>query len=89
MHQIVGGNAFASDIPVTDVAKLATCTTCSFAEDLSNYWTANMYFRAANGTYKRVPQKPNRFLNGANEGITVYYVAPYDGSKVTAFKAVS
>jgi hypothetical protein len=47
-----------------------------------------MYFRAQNGTYKRVPQKPNRFLNGANEGITVYYVAPYDGSKVTAFKAV-
>jgi hypothetical protein len=29
---------------------------------LSNYWTANVYFKARNGTYKRVPQIPNRFV---------------------------
>jgi hypothetical protein len=75
-------------MPNTDISKLATCTTCSFTEDRSNYWTANLYFKARNGTYKRVPQVSNRFLNGANGGITVYYVAPYDGSKVTAFKPV-
>jgi hypothetical protein len=27
-------------------------------------------------------------MNGANAGITVYYVAPYDGSNVTAFLPV-
>lgn len=29
---------------------------------LSNYWTANLYFKARNGTYKRVPQIPNRYV---------------------------
>lgn len=59
-HQIVGGNAFNATIPVTDVANLATCTTCGPADDLSNYWTANVYFKARNGSFKRVPQVPNR-----------------------------
>lgn len=48
-----------------------------------------MYFKARNGTYKRVGQIPNRFLNGETGGMTVYYTGPYDGSKVTAFKPVS
>lgn len=56
IHQIVGGNAFNVTMPTDDVAKHATCTTCSFADDFSNYWTANLYFRARNGSYKRVPQ---------------------------------
>lgn len=60
LHQIVGGNAFNVSMPLTDIAELATCTTCSFTEDLSNYWTANVYFKARNGSYKRVPQVPNR-----------------------------
>ncbi|PVH76055.1 hypothetical protein DL98DRAFT_657755 [Cadophora sp. DSE1049] len=86
MHQVTGGNAFAPTIPSTDVSQLANCTTCSFSEDLSNYWTANMYFRAQNGSYKRVPQIPNRFLDGSVGGMTIYYTSPYDGAKVTAFK---
>lgn len=28
----------------------------------SNYWTAAMYFRHTNGSYKRVPQYPNAQL---------------------------
>ncbi|KAK6858208.1 hypothetical protein PG995_005907 [Apiospora arundinis] len=83
---VVGGNAFSALIPQSDVSALANCTTCTFSEDLSNYWTANMYFKARNGTYKRVGQIPNRFLNGETGGMTVYYTGPYDGSKVTAFK---
>ncbi len=79
-------NAFAAAIASSDVSQLANCTTCSFPEDLSNYWTANMYFRAQNGTYKRVPQIPNRFLNGETGGMTIYYTSSYDNSKVTAFK---
>jgi len=48
-----------------------------------------MYFKARNGTYKRVPQIPNRYLNGEVGGMTVYYTTSYDGSKSTAFKPVS
>ena len=48
-----------------------------------------MYFRARNGTFKRVPQMANQGLNGQNGGITVYYIAPYDGkTNVTAFRPV-
>ena len=56
VHQIVGGNAFNATMTTGDVSEKATCTTCQFAEDFSNYWTANLYFKAKNGTYKRVPQ---------------------------------
>jgi hypothetical protein len=71
--------------------KLSTCTTCQFTEDFSNYWTAVLYFRARNGTYKRVPQIGNVGFDGQNGGMTVYYMqdALYDfqqKSKVTAFK---
>lgn len=49
-----------------------------------------MYFKARNGTYKRVPTFANQYLEPANGGITVYYIPPYDNrSKVTAFKKVS
>jgi len=75
-------------MPSADISKIATCTTCHFDEDFSNYWTANLYFRARNGSYKRVPQIPNQGLNGDNGGVTVYYTSP--GSKATtAFKPVS
>jgi hypothetical protein len=61
-HQVVGGNAFNATIASTDVSNLASCTTCGPADDLSNYWTANLYFKARNGTFKRVPQIPNRYV---------------------------
>ncbi|KAK3305219.1 uncharacterized protein B0T15DRAFT_567234 [Chaetomium strumarium] len=85
VHQIVGGNAFNASMPVTDISKLATCTSCTFDQDLSNYWTANVYFRARNGTFKRVPQMVNDQIGAANGGITVYYTAPGPNT-VTAFK---
>jgi len=85
VHQIVGGNGFNASMAVTDVSKLASCTSCTFDQDLSNYWTANVYFRARNGSFKRVPQMVNDQIGAANAGITVYYTAP--GPKtVTAFK---
>ena len=75
-------------MPSTDIAKQATCTTCHFDQDLSNYWTANLYFRARNGSYRRVPQIANQFNEGDNAGITVYYTSP-DKNATTAFKPVS
>ncbi|KAE8442848.1 hypothetical protein EG329_002590 [Mollisiaceae sp. DMI_Dod_QoI] len=85
IHQVIGGNAFNVSIPSTDVSTLATCTTCTFAEDTSNYWTANLYFKARNGSYKRVPQIANRGNTGETGGFTVYYTSPGKG-KTTAFK---
>jgi hypothetical protein len=88
VHQVVGGNSFrASMNPAShDIVAESTCTSCTFAEDFSNYWTAVMYFRARNGTYKRVPQFANVGLRAVG-GITVYYIPPYDGkTNVTAFK---
>jgi hypothetical protein len=52
LHQIVGGDAFNISMdPSTDLAKSSTCTSCSFTQDKSNYWTAVMFFKAKNGTY--------------------------------------
>ncbi|KAF2175939.1 hypothetical protein K469DRAFT_608896 [Zopfia rhizophila CBS 207.26] len=88
LHQIVGGNSFnASMDPNIELPESSTCTSCTFTEDFSNYWTAVLYFRARNGTYKRVPTFANQYLEPANGGITVYYIPPYDNkTPVTAFQ---
>ncbi|KAI1141377.1 hypothetical protein F5Y05DRAFT_409932 [Hypoxylon sp. FL0543] len=88
LHQIVGGNSFNASMDPADhdLPSLSTCTSCTFSEDFSNYWTAVLYFRARNGTYKRVPQFVSEGLR-ADGGITVYYIPASDtNTKVTAFK---
>ncbi|TAQ88826.1 hypothetical protein B7494_g2843 [Chlorociboria aeruginascens] len=91
VHQIVGGNAFNASIPSTDVSTLASCTTCEFSQDFSNYWTANLYYKARNGTYKRVNQGSaalqfnDNFSTQIGGGTLVYYVSAQPGS-ITAFK---
>jgi len=93
MHQIVGGNSFnATMAPVTyDPATLSTCTTCTYSEDFSNYWTANIYFRSRNGSFKRLPQFANLGVDIApgkiQGGATIYYIRGYQATaKPTAFK---
>ena len=54
------------DPKLHDIPKTASCTTCQFSEDFSNYWTATVFFRAKNGTFKRVPQTAQD--NGAAQG---------------------
>ncbi|KAI1084877.1 hypothetical protein F5B20DRAFT_523567 [Whalleya microplaca] len=91
VHQIVGGNTFNASMTTGDVAEAASCTTCQFSEDFSNYWTANLYFKARNGTYKRVPQLghalqfSDQFSTQTQGGILVYYVSAQPG-QITAFK---
>jgi len=72
-------------MPLSDMAALSTCTTCSYSDDFSNYWTSNLYLRARNGSYKRVPQFPGRFqpffgnnsfASSISGGMLVYYVSP-------------
>ncbi|RYO17372.1 hypothetical protein AA0121_g5910 [Alternaria tenuissima] len=89
VHQIVGGNAFNATMQ-EDPSTIATCTTCTFSEDFSNYWTAAMFFKHTNGSYKRVPIMQNSALpNGINGGITIYYTQQDFNSngnqKITAF----
>ncbi|KAF2111124.1 hypothetical protein BDV96DRAFT_690541 [Lophiotrema nucula] len=93
LHQIIGGNSFnaSMDIKTHDLPTVSTCTTCQFTEDFSNYWTAVLYFKAKNGTYKRVPQRAQQGMEGTNGGMVVYYMsdALFDTaqkSSVTAFK---
>jgi hypothetical protein len=88
LHQIVGGNSFnaSMDPALLDIPTASTCTTCTFSEDFSNYWTAVLYFQARNGTFKRVPQMVSEGLQG-NGGLTAYYIPTMDNSSaVTAFK---
>jgi len=88
LHQIVGGNSFnlTMDPATHDLPGLSTCTSCSFKEDFSNYWTAVMFFKSKNGTYTRVPQVGNGGPQGQLDnkgGLDVYYIP---SGKTTAFK---
>jgi len=75
--------------PSVDISTKATCTTCTFSEDFSNYWTAVLFFHHRNGSFHRVPLMGNLGLEKQRGGMTVYYTAPYDKkTKVTAFKPV-
>ncbi|KAG7284527.1 hypothetical protein NEMBOFW57_010902 [Staphylotrichum longicolle] len=87
IHQVVGGNSFnvSMNPGSLDPPTASTCTSCTYSEDFSNYWTANVYFKARNGTFKRVPQVANLGLN-VQGGVTVYYIRGYQASaRVTAF----
>lgn len=95
VHQIVGGNSFNATMasgPNNNLAESATCTSCFFSEDFSNYWTAVLYFKARNGTYKRVPLVANSALEGSTDGMTIYYTQKDFSSngkaKITAFPPV-
>ncbi len=91
MHQVIGGNSFNASMNPSnhDPPTVSSCTSCTYSEDFSNYWTANVYFRARNGSFKRVPQVANLGL-GVKGGMTVYYIRGYQASaKVTTFKPVS
>jgi len=52
-----------------DLVKLSTCTTCQFKEDLSNYWTAVLFFQAKNGSFMKVPQVTQQGMNGIKGGM--------------------
>lgn len=73
VHQLIGGNSLNVSMSPDDhdLPSLSTCTSCTYSEDFSNYWTANVYYKARNGSYKRVPQMTNLGL-GVEAGMTVY-----------------
>jgi len=88
LHQIVGGDGFnvTMDPVAYDNAAASKCTSCSFVQDKSNYWTAVMFFKHKNGSYIRVPQTGNGGPQGKlvnDGGLDIYYIP---SGKVTAFK---
>ncbi|MBE3042113.1 DUF1996 domain-containing protein [Candidatus Bathyarchaeota archaeon] len=92
LHQIVGGNAFNVSME-GDIGEQGSCTTCTFSEDFSNYWTAVMFFKHSNGSFHQVPIMQNTALpNGINGGMTVYYTQQdffnNGNQKITAFPPV-
>jgi hypothetical protein len=80
LHQLVGGNVFAPmmNSSAMDIGNKGTCTTCFFSEDFSNYWTAVRYFKAHNGTYKRVPSNGNPNLEGNKQVERAIYYTQQD-----------
>lgn len=78
MHQIVGGNSFnATMLENHDPPTRASCTSCTFDEDFSNYWTPNLYVRhPTNGTVRAVNIFKNLGLQ-VEGGMTVYYIRGY------------
>lgn len=77
-----------------DIGEQGSCTTCTFTEDFSNYWTAVMFFKHTDGSYKRVPIMQNTALpNGINGGMTIYYTqqdfSSNENQRITAFKPLS
>lgn len=86
-------NAFNASM-TGDIGAKGSCTTCTFSEDFSNYWTAALFFKHTNGSYKRVPLMENTALpNGVNGGMTIYYTQQDFNSNgnlnITAFKPVN
>ncbi|KAF1808881.1 WSC-domain-containing protein [Eremomyces bilateralis CBS 781.70] len=47
LHAICGGNGFAGSMTF-DQARASSCSNCNIKEDLSNYWTPKLFFRAQN-----------------------------------------
>jgi hypothetical protein len=81
---------FSEDFRYTRISSQLSWTLLTH---VSNYWTAAMFFKHDNGSYKRVPIMQNAALpNGINGGMTIYYTQKDFNSngnqKITAFPKV-
>ncbi|KZV95628.1 hypothetical protein EXIGLDRAFT_735028 [Exidia glandulosa HHB12029] len=76
VHQVLGGNAF--DFTQTyDSLRASSCSSCAARQDLSVYWTPNLWYHAKNGSFHPVNQIT----------ATVYYLQRYgsNGERLRAF----
>ncbi|GAA5993426.1 hypothetical protein JCM10908_002183 [Rhodotorula pacifica] len=77
-HTILGGSNFALNSTYDDMVA-SECTSCRAKADKSAYWTPQLYFAWANGSFSSVPQVG---------GGLVYYLPrahPTDKTEVLAF----
>ncbi|KAG7147381.1 putative fungistatic metabolite like protein [Verticillium longisporum] len=68
VHTIMGGSAFNFTMSYDDAVSSA-CSTCKVRQDLSNYWTPNLYYESENGKFEAVKQLG---------GMLVYYLQRSD-----------
>ncbi|KAK3308781.1 uncharacterized protein B0T15DRAFT_118402 [Chaetomium strumarium] len=54
-HIIHGSSGFSSNPTYEDLSR-GECTSCAVTQDKSAYWTPNLYFRHANGSFQAVNQ---------------------------------
>ncbi|GAA5875572.1 hypothetical protein JCM16303_000671 [Sporobolomyces ruberrimus] len=78
VHNILGGSNFALGTTY-EALRASDCTSCLVKQDMSNYWTPQLYFQWANGSFTSVD---------AVGGGLIYYLPrshPTDKTNVTAF----
>lgn len=67
VHTILGGNGFGFEMDYKST-HASTCSSCIVKEDMSNYWTPTLYYKAKNGSFISVRQS----------GGTIYYLQRSD-----------
>ncbi|KAI5859630.1 hypothetical protein GGS23DRAFT_316541 [Durotheca rogersii] len=63
VHKISGASNFGPSNTYEDLAA-SSCTSCDIQDDKSVYWTPQLYYQHANGSFEEVP----------NSGTTIYYL---------------
>lgn len=71
LHTISGGNGFGFTMDF-DQARASQCSSCTIKQDFSNYWTPQLFYHAADGTFTPVPVVGDG--NDEHGGMTVYYL---------------
>ncbi|KAF2703137.1 WSC-domain-containing protein [Pleomassaria siparia CBS 279.74] len=85
VHTISGGNGFNFTMDYNS-ARASKCSTCNIKQDLSNYWSPKLYFKAQNGSFLSVPIIGD--TNGGDMGgMAIYYLTRGgpDNDKLRAF----
>lgn len=78
VHTVNGGSNFGVNSSSADL-RASKCTSCSVREDLSVYWTPELYIQYSNGTFKSVQQ------SGPVNISYLFRTNPKDSGKLTAF----
>ncbi|QSZ33690.1 hypothetical protein DSL72_005261 [Monilinia vaccinii-corymbosi] len=72
VHAIAGGSGFSANMTYA-TARASKCGTCNVKEDLSNYWTPKLYYKAQNGSFISVPIEGDDGLGNLG-GMAIYYL---------------
>ncbi|BGP53646.1 hypothetical protein JCM8202_003584 [Rhodotorula sphaerocarpa] len=79
VHNFVGGSNVNLEVSF-DSLRQSDCTSCLVKQDLSAYWTPQLYFHWANGSFTNV--------DWTGAGLLIYYLQRYneaDTTNITAF----
>ena len=71
VHTISGGAGFGPSMTF-EGARASKCSSCEIKEDMSNYWTPQLFVHAKNGSFSPVPVAGDG--QDTNGGMTVYYL---------------